>query len=98
MAAAGYLTLNPFRYAHPVLSVALPLLFIAQGGIGLPGGAVYLRHQAFRSRWQQSLAVAIGPLVNVLLAIVLLHDQLLPTTVIGGILIVISVYLISRTT
>ena len=38
----------------------------------------------------------IQPLLGTLLAIVLLHDQLLPTTVIGGILIVISVYLISR--
>ena len=70
--AAGYLTLNPFRYAHPVLSVALPLLFIAQGGIGLPGGAVYLHRHAFRTRWQQSLSAGVGPLVNVLLAIVLL--------------------------
>ena len=38
----------------------------------------------------------IQPLLGTLLAIVLLHDQLLPTTVLGGILIVISVYLISR--
>jgi drug/metabolite transporter (DMT)-like permease len=38
----------------------------------------------------------IQPLLGTLLAIVLLHDQLLPTTVVGGILIVISVYLISR--
>ena len=35
--AAGYLTLNPFKYAHPLLSIVLPLVFIAQGGIGLPG-------------------------------------------------------------
>jgi drug/metabolite transporter (DMT)-like permease len=38
----------------------------------------------------------IQPLLGTLLAILLLHDQLLPTTVMGGILIVISVYLISR--
>jgi len=38
----------------------------------------------------------IQPLLGTLLAILLLHDQLLPTTVLGGILIVISVYLISR--
>lgn len=38
----------------------------------------------------------IQPLLGTLLAILLLHDQLLPTTVVGGILIVISVYLISR--
>ena len=41
-------------------------------------------------------ALFIQPLLGTLLAILLLHDQLLPTTVVGGILIVISVYLISR--
>jgi Zn-dependent protease len=69
---AGYLTLNPFKYAHPVLSVILPLLFIVLGGIGLPGGAVYLHPHTFRRRWQQSAASAAGPVVNVGLAIVLL--------------------------
>jgi drug/metabolite transporter (DMT)-like permease len=38
----------------------------------------------------------IQPLLGTLLAIVLLHDQLMPLTIIGGLLIVISVYLISR--
>ncbi|MFN2519294.1 MAG: site-2 protease family protein [Jatrophihabitantaceae bacterium] len=70
--AAGYLTLNPLKYAHPVLSIALPLLFIVQGGIGLPGGAVYLHRQAFRSRAMQSVAAAAGPLSNAAFAIVLL--------------------------
>ncbi len=65
--AAGYLTLNPFKYAHPVLSIVLPLLFIVQGGIGLPGGAVYLHRHAFRSRAQQSLAALAGPPSNVVL-------------------------------
>ena len=39
----GYLTLNPLKYSHPLLSLGLPVLFIALGGIGLPGGAVYVR-------------------------------------------------------
>jgi Zn-dependent protease len=69
---AGYLTLNPFKYAHPVLSILLPLLFIIEGGIGLPGGAVYLHPHTFRSRGMRSLAAAVGPAVNVVLAIVLL--------------------------
>ena len=38
----------------------------------------------------------VQPLLGTILAIMLLNDQLLPTTIIGGILIVISVYLISR--
>ena len=35
--ARGYLTLNPLKYSHPLLSLGLPVLFIALGGIGLPG-------------------------------------------------------------
>ena len=38
----------------------------------------------------------VQPLLGTVLAIVLLNDQILPTTIIGGLLIVISVYLISR--
>jgi len=70
--ARGYLTLNPLRYAHPLLSIVLPLLFIVQGGIGLPGGAVYLHRHAFRSRRAQSLAAAAGPAVNVVVGAVAL--------------------------
>jgi Zn-dependent protease len=66
--AAGYLTLNPFKYTHPLLSIVLPLLFIVQGGIGLPGGAVYLHPHAFRSRLSRSMAAAAGPLANVVFA------------------------------
>jgi Zn-dependent protease len=70
--ARGYLTLNPFKYAHWFLSLLLPLLFIIQGGIGLPGGAVYLHRHMFRSRAMQSLAAFAGPLVNLVLAAVFL--------------------------
>jgi drug/metabolite transporter (DMT)-like permease len=38
----------------------------------------------------------IQPLLGTLLAIVLLGEQLTLTTVIGGVLIIVSVYLISR--
>ncbi len=38
----------------------------------------------------------IQPLLGTILAIMLLHDQLTPMTIIGGILIIASVYLISR--
>lgn len=70
--AMGYLSLNPFKYAHPFLSIILPLLFIVQGGIGLPGGAVYLHPHALRSKRAQSFAAAVGPLTNVAFAIVIL--------------------------
>ena len=38
----------------------------------------------------------VQPLLGTILAIALLNDQILPTTIIGGILIIVSVYLISR--
>jgi probable blue pigment (indigoidine) exporter len=38
----------------------------------------------------------IQPLLGTTLAILLLGDQLLPTTIAGGIMIIASVYLISR--
>ena len=38
----------------------------------------------------------IQPLLGTFLAIVLLHDQLTPMTIVGGILIIVSVYVISR--
>ena len=67
----GYLTLNPFKYSHPLLSIGLPLLFIALGGIGLPGGAVYLRTGWMTAR-QRTLVSLAGPAANVVLAVLLL--------------------------
>jgi Zn-dependent protease len=67
----GYLTLNPLKYSHPMLSLGLPVLFIALGGIGLPGGAVYLR-TAWMTPRQKTLVSLAGPSANLLLAIVLL--------------------------
>ncbi|GAA1482708.1 site-2 protease family protein [Gordonia sinesedis] len=67
----GYLTLNPLRYTHPGLSLVLPLLFIVMGGIGFPGGAVYVNQHGFR-RWQRTVVSLAGPAVNVGLAVVIL--------------------------
>ena len=67
----GYLTLNPLKYSNPVLSLGLPLLFIALGGIGLPGGAVYLR-TGFMTPRQRTLVNLAGPLANLVLAVLLL--------------------------
>lgn len=64
---AGYLTLNPFRYAHPVLSVLLPLLAIMMGGIGLPGGAVQIHRHEIGTRARRSAVAAAGPATNLLL-------------------------------
>ncbi|MFD4180540.1 site-2 protease family protein [Rhodococcus sp. NPDC058514] len=69
--ARGYLTLNPLKYSHPLLSIGLPVLFIALGGIGLPGGAVYLRTAGLPARVQRQISLA-GPAVNAAAAVVLL--------------------------
>lgn len=67
----GYLTLNPFKYSHPMLSIGLPILFIAIGGIGLPGGAVYVHSHRFDTRTQRLISLA-GPAVNAVTAVILL--------------------------
>jgi Zn-dependent protease len=70
-AVRGYLTLDPRRYAHPGLSLLLPMVFIALGGIGLPGAAVYVRTW-FMSPARRTLVSLAGPAANLLLAVVLL--------------------------
>lgn len=60
----GYLTLDPMAYAQPLLTFGLPVLFVMLGGIGLPGGAVYIERVALRSHWWDSLVSAAGPLAN----------------------------------
>lgn len=67
----GYLTFNPLKYTHPVYSILLPLVFLVMGGIGLPGGAVYIEKWRLRSKsWESAVSLA-GPAANLLLAIVL---------------------------
>ncbi|MFF7755483.1 site-2 protease family protein [Streptomyces sp. NPDC007971] len=68
--AKGYLTLNPLKYTHALLSIVLPVLFVIMGGIGLPGGAVFIERSRIRGRWRHSLISAAGPLTNVLFAAV----------------------------
>src|SRR5574340_360663 len=64
----GYLTFNPLKYTHPVFSILLPLVFLALGGIGLPGGAVYIETWRLRSRgWKTAVSLA-GPASNLVLA------------------------------
>jgi Zn-dependent protease len=67
--AKGYLTLNPLAYTHALLSIVLPVIFVIMGGIGLPGGAVFIERDRIRGRWRHSLISAAGPLTNVLFAI-----------------------------
>ncbi|MCF8608622.1 site-2 protease family protein [Gordonia sp. HY285] len=66
----GYLTLNPLKYTHPGLSIALPLLIIALGGIGFPGGAVFVNQAAFTKSQRTKVALA-GPAANLIIGVVL---------------------------
>jgi Zn-dependent protease len=69
--AQGYLTLDPRRYSHPLLSIVLPLIFLFLGGLPLPGGAVMINHGALRSRkWQLAVSAA-GPLGTLLCLVAL---------------------------
>jgi Zn-dependent protease len=70
--AKGYLTLNPLKYTHGTFSILLPLFFLAMGGIGLPGGAVYVNPAAIRSRGMRSLTSAAGPFASIVCAGLLL--------------------------
>ncbi len=67
----GYLSFNPLKYTHPVFSLLLPLIFLLLGGIGLPGGAVYIETWRIRDRKWLSLMSLAGPTANLLVAIVL---------------------------
>jgi Zn-dependent protease len=67
----GYLTFNPLKYTHPIYSIVLPVVFLLLGGIGLPGGAVYIETWRLHSkRWESAVSLA-GPAANLVLAILL---------------------------
>ena len=64
----GYLTLDPRRYADPGLSLVFPVLIVLIGGIGLPGGAVWVNRGALRGPWTKSLVSFVGPATNAVCA------------------------------
>jgi Zn-dependent protease len=67
----GYLTFNPLKYVDPFFSLVLPILFVLLGGIGLPGGAVYIDRSLLRSRAIETAVSLAGPLANFILVIIL---------------------------
>jgi Zn-dependent protease len=72
VAHKGYLTLDPFKYTHATYSIILPLLYLAMGGIGMPGGAVYINRGAIKSKAKRSLTSAAGPAATAICAVILL--------------------------
>ncbi|EHK87772.1 Zn-dependent protease [Saccharomonospora azurea NA-128] len=71
VAAKGYLSMDIRRYTDPVMSLVLPLIILAIGGIPLPGGAVWINRWALRSRSVSSWVSLAGPLSNLALGVVL---------------------------
>lgn len=69
---SGYLTLDPLVYTNPVMSILLPIVFLLMGGLGLPGGAVYINRRALRSWMWESIVSAAGPLGTLLFGLLVL--------------------------
>jgi Zn-dependent protease len=66
----GGLTLNPFKYMDPLISIIIPLFFLLMGGVPLPGGVTYVRRDLLRSNlWDTAVSLA-GPMVNFVLFLV----------------------------
>ncbi|MDG4832283.1 site-2 protease family protein [Solwaraspora sp. WMMD1047] len=71
VAHRGYLTLNPLRYSHPLLSIVLPVVVVLLGGIGLPGGAVWVDRHRIPGRLRHTLVSLAGPATNVAFTLLL---------------------------
>jgi len=75
---SGYLDMNPLRYTNVLLSLVMPVLFLLLGGIGLPGGAVYINRAALRSRtWDSTVSVA-GPVGTLLCGLLVALPFVIP--------------------
>lgn len=72
VASKGYLNLDVRRYADPGTSLLMPVIFLLLGGIGLPGGAVWINTGAIASKQMRSMMSAAGPAANIICAAVCL--------------------------
>lgn len=68
----GYLTLDVRKYVDMGTSLIFPLVILIIGGIGLPGGAVWINTGAIRSPAMRSLMSAAGPAASGLCALICL--------------------------
>lgn len=71
VAEKGYLSFDPRRYGDLGTSLVIPLLALALGGVGFPGGAVYLRNDLMRSRAWRAAASLAGPAATLVVLLVL---------------------------
>jgi Zn-dependent protease len=67
----GYLSFDPRRYGDIGTSLVIPLLALALGGIGFPGGAVYLRPDLMRNRFWRAASSLAGPGATLLVLLAL---------------------------
>jgi Zn-dependent protease len=67
----GYLAFDPRRYGDLGTSLVLPLIFLALGGIGFPGGAVWLNMGMIRSPFMKAAAALAGPAATGIIFLVL---------------------------
>ena len=67
----GYLTFDPRKYADLQTTLIWPLIALALGGIGFPGGAVWLREDLMRGPLWRSAASLAGPVGSFLVLVVL---------------------------
>ena len=72
VAGKGYLTLDPRKYSDPVNSVAFPIACLILGGVGLPGGAVFVNRERVHSRRVLVAISLAGPAMNLAFALVLI--------------------------
>jgi Zn-dependent protease len=82
--AKGYLTLDPRRYTDLGTSLVIPLVALALGGIGFPGGAVWLREDLMRGRLWRAAASLAGPAMTLLALIALSGLVRLATPLLPG--------------
>jgi Zn-dependent protease len=69
--AKGYLSFDPRRYGDLSTSLVIPVIALALGGIGFPGGAVYLRSDLMRSPLWRAAASLAGPAATLVVLLVL---------------------------
>lgn len=62
----GYLGFDPRRYGDLSTSLVIPLIALALGGIGFPGGAVYLDTARMRGPFWRAAASLAGPAATLL--------------------------------
>jgi Zn-dependent protease len=67
----GYLSFDPRRYGDLGVSLVIPLVALAMGGIGFPGGAVYVRNDLIRTRLWRSATSLAGPAATLVILLVL---------------------------